>query len=148
MSIDVNDQTNDDMLAAGPSIYSVAEARRIVQFFAEVTTSQNAEAFANGFTEDCVVLFPPIPILRGRKAVLDWRASRERFNDFVCRKSLRALSGNVFGVTYLSRWTDPKTRAPQERRGVEFWVMDSEQIARWDCCSATYSLESSHRASA
>jgi ketosteroid isomerase-like protein len=136
------DFTDDATLSAGTGSYSVQSARAIVQHFADVTTAQDADFFANGFTRDCVVFFPPLPLLLGREAVRAWRASRPRYGDFKCRKTLRSLSGNVFGVTYFSRWSDPVSRAPQERRGVEFWIMNGEQIQRWDCCSATYAPES------
>jgi nuclear transport factor 2 (NTF2) superfamily protein len=127
------DRTDDAALNAGSAVISVAKAKALVDMFATVTTSRDADAFVKGFTEDCVVRFN-ITEVRGRDALREFMASRfARFSDsYKCEKTLRAISGNVLGVAWLSTWEDPKTKEPMKGRGSEFWVMRGDQIARWD----------------
>ena len=66
---DFTGTTSDADLVAGASRYSPERAVRIVAEFARVTTSQDAAAFVQGFTEDCVVHYPPAPPLVGRDAL-------------------------------------------------------------------------------
>ncbi len=127
-------QTDDAVLECGATVYSVAQARAIVKRMAEVTSSKDPDAFANGHTEDCVVGFVQGPMLVGRRALRDFMAGRfgpDRV-DYVCEKTLRTLNGNVFGVQWENRWTDRDTGKKIRTRGIEIWVMRGEQVARWD----------------
>ena len=60
-------------------------------------------------------------------------------SDFVCPKALRSLTGNIFGVIWLNDWVDTKAKQRMRSKGVEFWVMQKGQIARWDCCVCAWS---------
>jgi hypothetical protein len=127
-------ETDDAVLESGATVYTVAQARAIVKHMAEVTTTKDPEAFANGHTEDCIVGFIRGPMLRGRRELRDFMASRfgpDRV-DYVCEKTLRTLNGNVFGVQWENRWTDRDTGKKIRTRGIEFWIMRGEQVARWD----------------
>ena len=127
-------ETDDAVLESGATVYSVAQARAIVRRMAEVTASMDADAFATGHTEDCVVCFVQGPPLVGRRAVRDHMAGRltpDRVG-YTCEKTLRTLNGNVFGVQWENRWTDRDTGKKIRTRGIEIWVMRGEQVARWD----------------
>jgi len=127
------DRTDDAALNAGAAVIPVDRAKALVEMFARVTTSRDADAFVKGFTEDCVVRFNCTE-LRGRNQLREFMASRfARYSDsYECKKTLRSISGNVLGVAWLSTWEDPKTKEPMKGRGSEFWVMRGDQIARWD----------------
>jgi len=51
---------------------------------------------------------------------------------FLCRKVLRSLSGPVFGVVWVNHRADPETGEAKRSKGVEFWLMRDDMIARWD----------------
>jgi ketosteroid isomerase-like protein len=132
-------ETPDSVLAAGATEYSVSEARAIVAEFAKVTTSLDIDAVIQGFTEDCIVSFNEHAGIGGRQGVRDLMGPRFEHlaapgSDFVCRKALRSLSGNVFGVIWLNDWRDANAKKPMRSKGVEFWLMHKGRIARWDCC--------------
>jgi ketosteroid isomerase-like protein len=131
-------ETPDSLLAIGAGEYSVAEARAIVQRFAEVTTSLDIDTFVQGFTEDCIVSINERADMKGRDAVRQLMGPRFEHlaapgSRFVCRKALRSLTGNVFGVIWLNEWIDAKAEQAMRSKGVEFWVMKGGRIARWDC---------------
>lgn len=133
--------TDDAALAAGATVFSVERARQIVQKTAEVTASGDADAFANGFTADCLVRFNHLE-LRGKRAVRDF--FHPRFisrRDFTCDKSLRSLSGNVFGVIWTNTWTEIETSKKMAGKGVEFWVMEDELVARWDASFTAWAID-------
>ncbi len=137
--------TSDADLAAGTSVFSIERAKRIVETFARVTTSQDADAFVSGFTENCVVHYPPDAVLRGRQALHE-RMSRffsSGKKDFTCNKRLRSISGNVLGVVWINEWTDAGTGKRMNSKGVEFWTMSGERIARWDAATAVWEAGSS-----
>jgi nuclear transport factor 2 (NTF2) superfamily protein len=129
----LDESTDDSTLNAGTTIISVEKARALVELFAKVTTTRNADAVANGFTEDCIGRFNCTE-LRGREAIRAFFADRlPRFPDsYRCEKTLRSINGNVVGVTWHSTWKDPVTKKPMEGRGTEFWVMRGDQVARWE----------------
>ena len=136
-------ETPDKVLATGASEYSVADARAIVKRFAEVTTSLDIDTFAQGFTTDCVTSFNEFAEMKGRDALRQFMGARFRHlraagSGFVCRKVLRALTGNIFGVIWLNEWIE--SRKPMRSKGVEFWVMKDGQIARWDCSTTMWSV--------
>jgi nuclear transport factor 2 (NTF2) superfamily protein len=130
---ELTDYTDESALNAGSAVISVEKAKALVALFARVTTSRDAQTFAQGFTEDCVVRFNNKE-LRGRDQVRDFMASSfSRLSDsYKCEKTLRSISGNVLGVTWLDTWKDPKTKELMKGRGSEFWIMRGDQIARWD----------------
>ena len=121
------DFTQDEMLDAGSSIFTIEKARALVELFAQVTTSRDADAFVEGFTEDCVVRFNTSGI-SGRDELRDFMSARfEKFGeDYKCEKMLRAISGNVLGVAWLSTWKDETSGEMQQGRGSEFWIMRGE----------------------
>jgi nuclear transport factor 2 (NTF2) superfamily protein len=125
--------TDDAMLNAGTTIIPIAKARALVDLFARVTTSRDADAVAKGFTEDCIGRFNCTD-LRGREQIRAFFAERfPRFSDsYKCEKTLRSISGNVLGVTWHSTWYDSTTKKPMEGRGTEFWVMRGDLVAQWD----------------
>ena len=127
------DETDDEMLNAGTSVFTIDKAKALVELFAKVTTSRDADAFVEGFTEDCVVRFNATD-LRGREELKNFMSARfEKFSDgYLCEKTLRAISGNVLGVAWLSSWKDGETGETVQGHGSEFWIMRGEQIARWD----------------
>ncbi len=129
--------TPDETLALGAGEYSVAEAKTIVQHFAEVSTSCDIDNFLSGFTKDCVVSFNEQANLVGHEAVRGLIGPRmARFSapgtQYLCRKVLRSLMGNVFGVIWINHWLDPDTRKPMRSKGLEYWVMRKGLIERWD----------------
>lgn len=63
------DHTDDAVLGEGASVFSVSEARALVELFAQVSTSRDTERFCDGFTEDCVVRFNCGPEMIGRVAL-------------------------------------------------------------------------------
>jgi nuclear transport factor 2 (NTF2) superfamily protein len=126
--------TSDSVLTAPDQILTVSQARALVDLFARVTTSRNADDFIKGFTEDCVITFNRAEV-HGKAALHAFMA--ERFakmpETYVCEKRLRALNGNVLGVEWHNYATDPETKVRKViGHGCEFWVMRGEQIARWD----------------
>ena len=127
-------QTDDADLKAGASTIGLDHAKELVQLFAEVTTSKDVEAFLAGFTDDCVVQYNQFPIMRGKAAFRPFvqEMFSPRLKDFVCRKTLRCLSGNVIGGIWDATWTDSKSGKHKSGRGFEFWHMRGDQIARWD----------------
>lgn len=132
---DLVDGTSDEALEAGASTITLAHARALVQQFAEVTTSKDVGAFISGFTDDCVVHYGQFPEIRGKAALRDFMTKMfpPRLKDFTCRKTLRSLSGNVIGVTWISEWTDAQSGNKRKKgRGFEFWIMRGDRIARWD----------------
>ena len=138
-------ETPDSVLESGASEYSVAEARAIVARFAEVTTSLDINTFVQGFTEDCIVSFNEHAEMNGREAVRQLMGPRFDHlaapgSEFICRKALRSLTGNVFGVIWLNNWVDAKAGRPMRSKGVEFWVMKESRIARWDCSSTAWPI--------
>lgn len=140
----ITGETSDADLAGGTSVYSVEQAKRIVEAFARTTSEQDVEAFVQGFTEDCVVQFPTAPTVVGHDALRRLMAgffSKEGRLDFVCHKRLRAISGNVLGVVWFNDWIDARTRQHRQSKGVEFWVMRGERIARWDACTASWDAD-------
>lgn len=142
LQTNLSDITDDAVLAQGATTaMTVEKARALVKMFAEVTASQDSEAFLSGFTNDCVVWYPPNRPMQGKDALRQFLGKRGYRNEFTCTKQLRSINGNVLGVTWLSQWADPKDGARHERRGVEFWIMRGEQIARWDCSTTTYPIE-------
>ena len=134
MQTELVDATDDAVVASGVSDISLAEARRLVALFADVTTSKDVERFLAGFTEDCVVQFGRFPTMRGKQQLRPFVESMfsPRLKDFVCRKTLRTLSGNVIGVTWTSDWVDANSGKRKSGRGFEFWIMRGDRIARWD----------------
>ncbi len=136
--------TPDEMLDAGPSTYGVERAKRIVALFAEVTTRRNVDEFVSGFTEDCIVNFPPAVVVNGRQALKERMAAGAFGGErpgFVCKKRLRSISGNILGVVWFNEWTDPVTRKKRHTKGVEFWQMDGDRIARWDATASTWDAD-------
>ena len=136
-------ETADDVLAAGAGEYSVADARAIVKRFAEVTTSLHVDTFVEGFTPDCVTSFNEFADMKGREALRQFMEPRferlaEAGSRFLCRKALRSLTGSTFGVVWFNEWIDPHSNKPMRAKGLEFWLMKSGQIARWDCCTAIW----------
>lgn len=133
-------ETPDDVLELGARKYSVADARAIVRRFADVTTSLDVDAFVSGFTADSVTAFNQHPEIRGREGLRAFMKPRfarlaEEGSNYLCRKILRSLSGNVFGVIWLSEWRDTRTDQQMQQKGCEFWVMDEGRIARWDAAA-------------
>ncbi len=88
------DRTDDAALNAGAAVIPVDKAKALVEIFARVTTSRDADAFVKWFTEDCVVRFNCTE-LRGRNQLREFMASRfARFSDsYKCKKTLRSISG-------------------------------------------------------
>jgi len=126
--------TPDADLRAGTAVWNVERARAIVAFFAQVTTTQDVERFVSGFTEDCEVHLSPLEPIRGHDALRTLMGrffSADRL-EFRCDKQLRAISGDVLGVVWSNRWVDRASGRRMRSKGVEFWVMDGERIARWD----------------
>jgi len=136
---ELTDSTDEAALNAGSAVISVEKAKALVTLFAKVTTSRDAKAFADGFTEDCVVRFNNKE-LRGRDQLRDFMVFNfARLPDsYKCEKTLRSISGNVLGVAWLDTWEDPKTKELKRGRGSEFWIMRGNQIARWD---ATFGMK-------
>ena len=134
MQQELVDATGDQALEAGASVIGARRARELVRHFAEVTSSKDVEAFVAGFTDDCVVQFGRFPEMHGKAALRRFAQGMfsDRLEDFTCRKTLRSLSGNVIGVTWISEWTDAATGERKKGRGFEFWIMEGERIARWD----------------
>ncbi len=134
MRAELPDPTDDDDLAAGASLIGLQHAKELVQHFAEVTTSKDVEAFLAGYTDDCVVQYGQFPVMHGKDALRPFveQMFSPRLQDFVCRKILRCLSGNVLGVMWLATWTDAKSGKRKTGRGLEFWLMRGDKIARWD----------------
>lgn len=142
LQTDLSDATDDAVLALGATAAMPLEkARALVKMFSDVTASQDTEAFLSGFTDDCVVWYPPGKAMHGKAALREFLSKRGHRNEFTCTKELRTLNGNVLGVTWVSRWVDPDEGRHHERRGVEFWIVRGEQIARWDCSTTTYSID-------
>lgn len=139
---DLVDATDDGSLLAGHSCIRLEKARALVELFAKVTSSRDADVFAAGFTEDCVTWFPPQPELRGRSALRQFMTAgfEALGDDYVCTKSLRTLSGNVLGVTWMSTWTNKKSGETMMGRDVEFWIMRDQHIARWDCSQTVWTV--------
>ncbi|MDX2203560.1 MAG: nuclear transport factor 2 family protein [Hyphomicrobiaceae bacterium] len=139
----LEDRTDDEVLAAGATEISLQDARALVRLFAEVTTSQDVDAFVSGFTEECVVHFAPAPLIHGREALRHHMATffTSQRRGFVCKKSLRALNGNVLGVTWTNRWTDASTGKAMGSYGTEFWILRGNLIARWDAASAAFPVD-------
>jgi ketosteroid isomerase-like protein len=132
--------TADEALQMGVGNYSVEHARRIVESFAAVTTTQDVRDFIEGFTEDCVVHLAPLPIVEGREALASvmsgiFSADRENFR---CQKVLRSLNGDTFGVVWINCWTDRQSGKSMLSKGVEFWQMRVGRIARWDGAAAAW----------
>jgi hypothetical protein len=126
--------TSEADLRAGATVWTVERAREIVDFFARVTTSQDVDRFLTGFTEDCEVHVSPFEPARGLDAL---RALMGRFFsadrlEFRCDKQLRAISGDVLGVVWTNRWVDRASGRRMRSKGVEFWQMRGDRIARWD----------------
>lgn len=141
LQTDLSDATDDAVLAHGATAtMTVENARRLVKLFADVTACQDSEAFLAGFTDDCVVWYPPNRPMQGKQALREFLSKRGHRSEFTCTKQLRTINGNVLGVTWLSQWLDPKGGTRHERRGVEFWIMRGEHIARWDCSTTTYEI--------
>ncbi|HYD95210.1 MAG TPA: nuclear transport factor 2 family protein [Noviherbaspirillum sp.] len=136
------DTTSDASLSAGAARIPLEHAKALVARFAEVTTSRDASVFAQGFTEDCAVRFNSVE-LSGRDALQRFMASlfAPIPASFICRKTLRAISGDVLGVEWVSHWTDPETGKAMKSRGSEFWVMRDDRIARWDAVTAMWADE-------
>ncbi|MCX7382253.1 MAG: nuclear transport factor 2 family protein [Alphaproteobacteria bacterium] len=138
-------ETPDEMLALGAGEYSVQQAKDIVQLFAEVSTSCDVDAFIQGFTEDSVTSFNDRHDIVGRAALREFMAPRfaafaRPGADFLCRKRLRSLSGNIFGVIWVNHWRNPTTGELRQAKGVEFWAMRSGLIARWDASIVDWKL--------
>jgi ketosteroid isomerase-like protein len=132
--------TDDADLEGGPSVFSVDHAKTLVALFARTTTNRDLEGFLAGFTDDCIVQYPPSPTVYGKAALRPMiqafmTADREQF---VCEKRLRSISGNVLGVIWINRWLERKTGKRKITKGVEFWTMRGNQIARWDASSTTW----------
>lgn len=129
--------TPDDMLALGAREYSVERAKAIVQFFAEVSTSCDVDHFMTGFTDNAVVSFNDTADITGQAAIRAFMAPRFAHfgrpgSGFLCRKQLRALNGNLFGVIWVNHWREPETGREMRAKGFEYWMMEQGRIARWD----------------
>ncbi len=98
------DATDDRVLASGSSEIRVDRARELVVLFAEVTTSKDVDDFLSGVTDDCVVQYAEFPIMRGKDELRPFveRLFSPNLHVFVCRKSLRCLSGNLIGGTWIT----------------------------------------------
>ncbi|MBV9359788.1 MAG: nuclear transport factor 2 family protein [Betaproteobacteria bacterium] len=130
----MTDGTDDAVLVSGATVFSVEEARKLVAWFAEVTTARRVDEFLSGFTEDCVVQYGGMKPLAGRSALrpLARQLLGPRYKDLLCQKALRSLNGNVIGASWISEWTDAETGERRSGRGLEFWILRGRQIARWD----------------
>ena len=51
---------------------------------------------------------------------------------FTCEMTLRTMNGNVLGVQWTNTWNDALTDMNIRTRGVGFWIMQGEQVARCD----------------
>jgi len=134
MQSELVDATDEAVILSGVSDIPLSEARRLVAAFAEATTAKDVDGFLAGFTEDCVVHFGRFSVLRGKGQLRPFVASMfsPRLKDFVCRKTLRTVNGNVIGVTWTSEWMDAGSGKRKAGRGFEFWIMRGDRIARWD----------------
>jgi len=137
--------TSDEMLALGAREYSVAKAKAIVQLFAEVTTSLDVDRFVAGFTENSVTSFNEHPDIIGQAALRAFMTPRCAYfgrpgGNYLCRKVLRALNGNVFGVVWVSHWHEPDTGRAMCAKGLEYWSMDDGRIARWDASGTSWPI--------
>jgi hypothetical protein len=107
-----------------------------------VTTIVNVsgQSFVAGFTDDCEIHYAPYPPVRGHDGVrqlIERHFSPDRAG-FVCRKQLRAISGDVLGVVWCNSWTDRRTGRAMRSKGVEFWRMRGDRIARWDAAAVAW----------
>jgi len=134
MQRDLIDGTDDGVIVSGVSDIPLAEARRLVAMFADVTTAKDVDKFLSGFTDDCVVHFGRFAVMRGKQQLRPFVASMfsPRLKNFICRKTLRTLNGNVIGGTWTSEWVDAASGKKKFGRGFEFWIMRAGRIARWD----------------
>lgn len=137
--------TPDEMLAIGAREYSVAEAKAIVKRFAEVSTARDLNRFLTGFTENAVVSFNEHADIVGHDALRAFMIQRFTYlgrpgANYLCRKVLRTLNGNVFGVVWVNHWQDPDTGREMRSKGLEYWTMDDGRIARWDASVAAWPI--------
>jgi ketosteroid isomerase-like protein len=140
---ELQDATDNEDLAAGPGLIGLEHARALVRQFAEVTTSKDVDALLAGFPDGCIVQYGAFPVMRGKEALRPFvkEMFSPRLRDFICEKTLRTLSGNVIGGTWTATWTDAKSGKPRSGRGLEFWTMRGDQIARWDANFASWDAE-------
>jgi SnoaL-like domain len=128
------DATDDAVITSEVNTGQLAQARRLVALFAEVTTSKDVEKFLSGFTDDCVVAYAQFPIIYGKAQFHPFVESMfsPKLRDFICHKTLRSLNGNIIGGTWIAEWTDADSGKKKIGRGFEFWIMRDNKIARRD----------------
>ncbi len=138
--------TPDEMLALGAREYPLDRAKAIVQFFAEVSTSLDLDRFMTGFTDNAVLSFNDTADIAGQAAIRQYMAPRFAHfarpgSGFLCRKQLRALNGNLFGVVWVNHWRDPESGHEMRSKGLEYWMMDDSRITRWDAAFNAWAIK-------
>lgn len=113
--------------------YTFEQAKAIVKRVETVINDKDIEATVAGFTEDAVVHFGDFPELRGRPAIRDFMAARwVRQKDYVFRKTLHAVTGNVFANTWEGQWVDGQTGRAMRGFGTDIWTMKDGRIDLWE----------------
>ena len=108
-------------------------ATRLVQAVEDAFDTADLKAIRAGFTEDAAARFADFPELRGRDAIMRFLEARfARTRNYRLKKTLRCVMGDIIGNTWDAHWEDARTGKLMQGRGTEFWVMQADQIARWD----------------
>lgn len=143
MEIRQTPETEEEVLGAGATVITVEEARQLVAEFEEITNAKDVDEFLAGYTEDCVVRFGKHPEMRGKAELRPFVEDMfsPRLQDFVCKKTLRLVNGNVIGGTWTSTWTDEKTGKQKAGRGIEMWIMEDGNVSTWDAVFNAWTVD-------
>ncbi|MHB8576878.1 MAG: nuclear transport factor 2 family protein [Dehalococcoidia bacterium] len=112
---------------------SVETATRIVNGVEEAFGAADIERIMLGFTDDAVAIFATLPPMNGRAEIERFiRARFRRQRNYRLTKQLRMAQGEMIGNVWEGSWDDAESGRRVVGRGVEFWTMRGEQIARWE----------------
>jgi nuclear transport factor 2 (NTF2) superfamily protein len=112
---------------------TIEEARTLVKHVESLFMPWNADALADGFTDDCIVRFGSVPEFTGREAVRAFfRARSARQKNYRLTKQLRSFSGDTIANSWTGAWEDAESGTPMKGFGVEAWVLRDGKIALWE----------------
>lgn len=118
---------------------TVEEATQLVQEVEDSYNAADVDRIVSGYSDDIVIRFGDVPEIRGKEAAERFISARfARIRNYRLTKKLRAVTGNVVGVSWEGSWEDIKTGKTIEVRGTEFWTLRDGKMADWEATVNTW----------
>lgn len=122
------------------------QAEAALQRYQQLWNRAALSELLDGFSDDIVVEFADLPIIRGKaelETILRARMSRQR--NYRLEKTLRAVVENTIIGTWTADWTDATTGLAMKGKGIEFIEMRNDKCVRWEATFNAWNAEGPRR---